>query len=59
MKDFVLMLQDIFEFTFQILPPLGNIPNYLFSLVLFAGTVYWLNESAKYSRKAKQDGTYE
>jgi hypothetical protein len=59
MKDFVLLLQDIFECTFQILPPLGNLPNILFSLVLFGGTVYWLKESANYSKKAKQEGTYE
>lgn len=59
MKEFVFFLQDIFLWTFQILPFLGNLPNILFSLVLFGGTAYWLKQSNDYSKKARREGSYE
>jgi len=59
MKEFVFLLQDLFEWTFQILPPLGNIPNFLFSLALFVGAVYWMKELARYKRETTEDPRFE
>lgn len=58
-NDFVYGLGDIFEATFEILPPLGNLPNAIFSLVIFGGLVYWMNQLGKYKKEAKRNGTIE
>ncbi len=52
-------LGDIFAATFKILPALGNLPNILFSTVIFAGLVYWILELKKYKTIAKKNGTIE
>lgn len=58
-KDFIYWLADIFEWTFQILPVLGNLPNYIYAVLIFAGIIYWLNWQKKMSAEAKQNGTLE
>lgn len=58
-NDFVYGLGDLFEATFQILPPLGNLPNVLFTLVIFGGLVYWMGQLNKYKKEAKRNGTIE
>jgi hypothetical protein len=58
-NELVYGLGDLLEATFEILPPLGNIPNVLFILIIFGSLVYWLMELVKYKKKAKQDGTIE
>ena len=58
-KDFIYWIGDIFEWTFQILPMLGNIPNYLYAVVLFAGLIYWLTWQKQMNDEAKRNGTIE
>ncbi len=58
-NDFVYGLGDLLEASFQILPGLGNLPNALFSLVIFGGLVYWIRELSKYKAQAKIDGGIE
>jgi hypothetical protein len=50
---------ELLSETFKILPPLGNIPNIIFSLVIFFGLVYWIMELKKYKGKAQKDGGIE
>jgi hypothetical protein len=52
--DFVYAMQTFFEATFEILPILGNSPNYLFILIGIAGFFYWLNLQVKYNRAANR-----
>ena len=58
-NELVYGVGDLLEATFEILPPLGNIPNVLFILIIFGSLVYWMMELGKYKKKAKQDGTIE
>ena len=58
-NDFVYGLGDLMEATFTILPPLGNLPNILFTGVIFAGLVYWILELKKYNSEAKKNGGME
>ena len=58
-NDFIYGIGDLFTFTFQILPTLGNLPNYLFAVILAAGAIYWLNWQKNLSAEAKQNGTME
>jgi len=58
-KDFIFLLGDLFEWSFQILPILGNIPNYLYAVILFCGLIYWLIWQKKMSDEAKRNGTLE
>jgi len=58
-NDFVYGLGDFLEATFKILPTLGNLPNILFSLVIFFGLVYWIMELKKYKAIAKKEGSIE
>ena len=58
-NDFVYGLGDFMEATFTILPALGNLPNILFSLVIFFGLIYWIMELKKYKAAAKRDGSIE
>ena len=43
-------LGKIFEFTFQILPILGNNLNYLFMAVIAGLGIYWLREMLKHQK---------
>jgi hypothetical protein len=41
-KDFVYALGDFFEWTFGLLPALGNIPNFLFIAIGSVLFIYWM-----------------
>lgn len=58
-NEIVYALGDILEASFAILPPLGNIPNILFTLVIFGGLVYWMLELRKYKNEADKNGGLE
>jgi len=58
-NEIVYATGDLLGETFKILPPLGNIPNIIFSLVIFFGLVYWIMELKKYKTKAERDGGIE
>lgn len=58
-NDFVYGLGDVLTATFKILPALGNLPNVIFTLAIFGGLVYWLNELKKYKVEAKKTGGIE
>lgn len=58
-NEIVYGLGDLLTETFKILPPLGNIPNVIFILVIFGSLVYWMMELVKYKKKAKQEGSIE
>ncbi|GCD78322.1 hypothetical protein JCM31826_18040 [Thermaurantimonas aggregans] len=47
-------LADFFEWTFQILPVLGNIPNYLLLFIGFAAFIYWLTEMRKHEKAGER-----
>tara|TARA_B100000678_G_scaffold291579_1_gene309394 strand:- start:3576 stop:3746 length:171 start_codon:yes stop_codon:yes gene_type:complete len=49
-KDIVEGLGDFFEWTFGILPILGNIPNILFLLIGSVLFLYWMMEMRKHSK---------
>lgn len=57
LKEFLDPIVALFVWIFQhILEPLGNIPNFIFLLVGFAGMFYWLNVQKKYNEKAEREG---
>ncbi len=58
-NEIVYGLGDLIEMTFEILPLLGNLPNILFSLIIFGCLVYWMKELSNYNKKAKQEGSIE
>lgn len=58
-NDFVYGLGAFFEATFEILAPLGNLPNVLFTIALFAGFFYWLRQLSVFKSEAKQSGGIE
>lgn len=58
-NDLVYGLGDFLEATFTILPALGNIPNILFSLIIFFGLAYWIGQLKNYKAEAERDGTIE
>jgi hypothetical protein len=58
-NEFVYGLGEFLEWTFGILPFLGNIPNILFSLVLLGGIVVWLMELKKYDDNPGRKGRFE
>ncbi|MFN3951675.1 MAG: DUF6341 family protein [Thermaurantimonas sp.] len=47
-------LGDFFEWTFQILPVLGNLPNILFLLIGFVAFIYWMNEMRKHQKAGER-----
>lgn len=56
-NDFIYGAGDFFTQTFKILPVLGNNFNTLLIAVGFVLLFYWLNQMAKYNKKAKEEGT--
>jgi hypothetical protein len=58
-NDFVYELGDLLEATFAILPPLENIPNAIFTAIIFGGFIYWLMQLNKYKKEAKRTGGIE
>ncbi len=57
--DIILLTGDLFEWSFQILPILGNAPNYIYGVLMFLGVVYWLNWQRNLSAEARKNGTIE
>ena len=53
-NDFVYGLGDFFEWTFQILPVLGNVVNYLFLALGFVFFFYWMGQMAKHNRQGQK-----
>lgn len=49
-KDIVEALGDFFLWTFEILPALGNIPNYLFIIIGSVFFLYWMGEMRKHKK---------
>ena len=58
-KDIIFLTGDLFEWSFQILPVLGNAPNYIYGVLMFLGMIYWLMWQRKLSAEAKENGTIE
>ena len=58
-KDFIYWIGDVFHYSFKILPILGNIPNYFYTIAMFAGLIYWLRWQKRMSEEARQNGTLE
>lgn len=58
-NELVYGLGDLLEATFAILPPLGNIPNAIFTAIIFGGFIYWLMQLNKYKKEAKRTGGIE
>ena len=58
-NELIYGLGDFFAWTFKILPALGNLPNYIFAVLMAVGTVYWLNWQKNLSDEAKENGTIE
>lgn len=50
-------LGDFFEWTFKILPILGNIPNVLFIILGFVLLFFWLKMQSDFNKKAEREGT--
>lgn len=50
-KDIAYALGDFFEWTFEILPTLGNLPNFLFIVIGFIFFIYWMSQMAKHNRE--------
>lgn len=49
-KDIVDAIGDFFEWTFEILPVLGNIPNLIFLILGFLFFFYWMGQMRKHKR---------
>lgn len=58
-NEFVYGLGDLLEASFAILPPLGNIPNAIFTAIIFGGFIYWLMQLNNYKKEAKRTGGIE
>ncbi|MBD98395.1 MAG: hypothetical protein CMO34_01010 [Verrucomicrobia bacterium] len=58
-NDIVYGIGDFLEMTFQVFHALGNVPNIIFTLVIFGGLIYWLRELVKYKAAAKRTGGVE
>ena len=53
-RSFNFMTGKIFEFTFQILPVLGNNLNYLFMAIIAGLGIYWLREMLKHEKAGEK-----
>lgn len=53
-KDIVYAIGDFFEWTFEILPVLGNIPNYLFVVLGALFFLYWMGQMVKFKRAGER-----
>jgi hypothetical protein len=46
-----------FQWTFKIMPKLGNMPNVFFWLIIVSLVITWLRMQAKFNKAAKEKGT--
>lgn len=53
-KDIVYAIGDFFQWTFQILPWLGNIPNFIFVILGFLFFFFWMSQLVKFSRAGEK-----
>lgn len=58
-NELIYGLGDFFTWTFKILPALGNLPNYLYAFIMFAGVLYWLRWQKQLSQEAREKGGIE
>ena len=58
-NELIYGLGDFFTWTFKILPALGNLPNYLYVVLMFAGIIYWLRWQKQLSQEAHAKGGIE
>lgn len=56
-NDFVYALGDFFQWTFKILPAMGDLPNNIFILIGFGLFFYWIKEQSRYNKEAEKNGT--
>ena len=47
------------QWTFKIMPKLGNMPNLFFWLIIVGLVVTWLRMQSKFNKEAKERGTLE
>jgi|LakMenE01Jun11ns_1017448.scaffolds.fasta_scaffold8740714_2 hypothetical protein len=47
-------LGNFLNWTLELVPFLGNLPNLLFSLVIAGGTLYWLREMRKHQQAGEK-----
>lgn len=52
-KDIVYSIGDFFEWTFGILPVLGNIPNLIFLLIGSVMFLYWIGQMMGHARRGE------
>lgn len=52
-KDIVIALGDFLEWTFGILPALGNIPNLIFLLIGAVMFIYWIGQMFGHARRGE------
>lgn len=48
LRNFFEGLGDLFQWTFKILPTVGDAVNYVFILTIAGGLLYWLRQMAKH-----------
>jgi hypothetical protein len=53
-KDIVFALEDLFLWTFEILPVLGNVPNIIFSSIIAILFLYWMRELAGHANQGEK-----
>lgn len=53
-KDIVYGLGEFFEWTFEILPALNNLPNFLFIAIGSVLFLYWMKEMVGHARAGEQ-----
>jgi len=55
--DIVYLIGDLLSSTFEILPVLGNLPNYIFLVVGFILLFIWIKVMNDYNQEAERNGT--
>lgn len=53
MKDFFYAIGDAFEGLFSVLPSIGNVPNYIATLVISVLFLYWTVKLVQFKRNGE------
>jgi hypothetical protein len=53
-KDIVFALEELFLWTFEILPVLGNVPNIIFSSIIAILFLYWMRELSGHANRGEK-----
>lgn len=56
MTELVYAIADLLEWTFGILTMLGNLPNALFTLLIFGGLVLWMVVQQRMIKADRKNG---